>query len=155
MVLCWKYYILQLSKFVASSNRVYLFSLQWSSVPGITHNVQDQGILILSENVDIRFWWKWPKWIFVVAVFSANEFAGFPAGIYLFKFNNGNTRTMWEICSKLTIKTPRWRHFPAVSIGFLWKKERFFKNFLQVIKSFECFRWKCSFQCSKLIKLVF
>ena len=29
-----------------------------------------------------------------------------PAGIYLFKVNNGNTRTMCEICTKLTIKSP-------------------------------------------------
>ena len=29
--------------------------------------------------------------------------------IYLFKVNNGNTRTMCEVCSKLTIKTPEWR----------------------------------------------
>ena len=28
-----------------------------------------------------------------------------PAGIYLFKVNNGNTRTICEICSKLTTKT--------------------------------------------------
>ena len=28
------------------------------------------------------------------------------AGIHLFKVNKGNTRTMREICSKLTIKTP-------------------------------------------------
>ena len=28
-----------------------------------------------------------------------------PAGIYLFRVNDGNTRTMCEICSKLTIKT--------------------------------------------------
>ena len=28
-----------------------------------------------------------------------------PAGIHLFKVNNGNTKTMCEICSKLTIKT--------------------------------------------------
>ena len=28
------------------------------------------------------------------------------AVIYMFKVNNGNTRTMCEICSKLTIKTP-------------------------------------------------
>ena len=28
-----------------------------------------------------------------------------PIDIYLFKFNNGNTRTMCEICSKLTIQT--------------------------------------------------
>ena len=30
----------------------------------------------------------------------------YPAGNYLFKVNNGNTRLMCEICSKLTIKTP-------------------------------------------------
>ena len=30
----------------------------------------------------------------------------YPAGIYLFKINNRNSRTMCEICSKLTIKTP-------------------------------------------------
>ena len=32
-----------------------------------------------------------------------------PAGIYLFKVNNRNTRTMCEICSELTIKTPERR----------------------------------------------
>ena len=30
----------------------------------------------------------------------------YPAGNYMFKVNNGNTRTKCEICSKLTIKTP-------------------------------------------------
>ena len=30
----------------------------------------------------------------------------FPAGIYLLKVNNRNTRTDCEICPKLTIKTP-------------------------------------------------
>ena len=33
----------------------------------------------------------------------------FPAGIYLLKVNNRNTRTKCEICSKLTIKTPERR----------------------------------------------
>ena len=33
------------------------------------------------------------------------------AGIYLLKFNNRNTRTMCEICSKLTMKTPERRHW--------------------------------------------
>ena len=32
-----------------------------------------------------------------------------PAGIYLLKVNNRNTRTRCEICSKLTIKTPEGR----------------------------------------------
>ena len=38
----------------------------------------------------------------------------YPAGTYLFKVNNGNARTMYEICSKATIKTPerwQWRRF--------------------------------------------
>ena len=35
--------------------------------------------------------------------------AFFPFDIYLFKVNNGNTSTMCEICSKLTIKTPERR----------------------------------------------
>ena len=37
----------------------------------------------------------------------------YPAGIYLLKINNRNTRTRCEICSKVTIKIPerrQWRH---------------------------------------------
>ena len=34
-----------------------------------------------------------------------------PAGIYLLKINNRNTRIRGEICSKLTIKTPEWRQW--------------------------------------------
>ena len=37
----------------------------------------------------------------------------YPTGIYLLKVNNRNTRTRYEICSKLTIKLPErreWRH---------------------------------------------
>ena len=36
------------------------------------------------------------------------------AGIYLFKVNNRNTRTKYEICSKLTIKTSV-HHFEHIS----------------------------------------
>ena len=31
----------------------------------------------------------------------------YPGGSYLLKVNNGNTRTMCGICSKLTTKTPK------------------------------------------------
>ena len=34
-----------------------------------------------------------------------------PVGIYLFKVNKRNTRTMCEICSNLTIKTQERRHW--------------------------------------------
>ena len=37
-------------------------------------------------------------------------FKRLPAGIYLLKVNNRNTRTRCVICSKLTIKTPERRH---------------------------------------------
>ena len=35
----------------------------------------------------------------------------YPAGNYIFKVNNRNTKTKCEICSKLTIKIPERRHW--------------------------------------------
>ena len=35
----------------------------------------------------------------------------FPAGIYLFKVNDGDTRTICEICSQLTMKISERRHW--------------------------------------------
>ena len=32
-------------------------------------------------------------------------------GTYLFKVNNGNTRAMFEVCSKFKSKTPKWHHW--------------------------------------------
>ena len=34
-----------------------------------------------------------------------------PAAIYLFKVSNGNIRTIYEVCSKLTRKTPERFHW--------------------------------------------
>ena len=45
----------------------------------------------------------------------------FSAGIYLFKVNNGNTRKMLELCSKLPIKTPerrQWRRNGVFIVNF-------------------------------------
>ena len=44
-----------------------------------------------------------------------------PAGIYLLKVNNRNTRTRCEICSKLTIKTSerrQWRRSGVFIVNF-------------------------------------
>ena len=44
-----------------------------------------------------------------------------PAGNYMFKVNNRNTRTKCEICSKLTIKTPerrKWRRSGVFIVNF-------------------------------------
>ena len=43
--------------------------------------------------------------------FCENYERDFPAGKYMFKVNNRNTRTMCEICSELTIKTPEQRQW--------------------------------------------
>ena len=48
--------------------------------------------------------------IFLYLGTGSKELNEYPASIYLFKFNIKNTRTMCEICSKLTIKTPERRH---------------------------------------------
>ena len=45
----------------------------------------------------------------------------YPAGNYMFKINNRNTRTRCEMCSKLTIKTPErrhWRHSGVFIVNF-------------------------------------
>ena len=46
-----------------------------------------------------------------IIVINNNNKVLIPAGIYLPKVNNRNTRTWSEICSKLAIKTPEWRHW--------------------------------------------
>ena len=38
-------------------------------------------------------------------------------GIYLFKVNSRNTRTICEICSKLTIKTPERRQWQCAKVS--------------------------------------
>ena len=48
----------------------------------------------------------------------------YPAGIYLLKFNNRNTKTRCEICSKLTIKTQgafivNFEHLSHLNLVFL------------------------------------
>ena len=47
-----------------------------------------------------------------------------PAGNYLLKVNNRNTRKRCEICSKLTIKTPERRHWRWHSLPWAGKFDR-------------------------------
>ena len=47
-----------------------------------------------------------------------------PAGIYLFKINNGNTRLIWVIYSKLTIKRPEWSHWKILQNESQIKSDR-------------------------------
>ena len=54
-------------------------------------------ILVSKKNADI----------FCKVIIEKNRLTPcFPAGNYMFKVNNRNTRTRCEICSKLTIKIP-------------------------------------------------
>ena len=58
-----------------------------------------------------------PKWNFISVKMATMN----PAGIYLLKGNNKNTRTKCEICSKLTIKTPErpyWRRAVVFIVNF-------------------------------------
>ena len=43
---------------------------------------------------------------FKISLRTIQIWSFFPTEIYSFKASNGNTRTIREICSKLTIKTP-------------------------------------------------
>ena len=48
---------------------------------------------------------------YIVLIYQGRENTPIKAGIYFFKIKNGNTRAKCEICSKLTMKTPEWRHW--------------------------------------------
>ena len=56
-----------------------------------------------------------------ISLIMSNKFKRInPAGIYLLKVNNRNTRTRWKICSNLTIKTldANWHHSGAFIFNF-------------------------------------
>ena len=55
--------------------------------------------------------------IFEIELFNANNLSLHSplAGIYLFKVNNGNTRTICEICSKLTVSSKLKVNFEQIS----------------------------------------
>ena len=57
----------------------------------------------------------------------------------LFKVNNRNTRTRYEICSELTIKTPRRRHWLCIV----------FKSLMSFWFIY-CFLWTCLTPCSRV-----
>ena len=68
----------------------------------------------------------------------------YPAGNYMFKVNNRNTRTRCETCSKLTIKTPErrhWRHRYGVFIVNLKHILHFFLVFLLLTLSKHSVHW--------------
>ena len=75
-------------------------------------NIMSSGLiqrfcLPVMQLIQLSFWFLTTKSIIhFVAKLLRN-----PAGIYLLKVNNRNTRTRCEICSKLTIKTPERRHW--------------------------------------------
>ena len=63
---------------------------------------------------------QWPKWVKRIKLMLAS-LSNNPAGIYLLKVNNRNTRKRCEICSKLTIKTPeqrQWRRCGVFIVNF-------------------------------------
>ena len=67
--------------------------------------------------------------------FCTNVSTTIPATIYLFKVNYGNSRTMYKICSKLTIKTPERRQKDHAFFTKLHLKAAglFMYNFLDVV----------------------
>ena len=53
--------------------------------------------------------------IIVPFFLTISVYFSIPAGIYLFKVNIVNTRTVWEICSKLITTSPEQRHHDVMT----------------------------------------
>ena len=73
--------------------------------------ISSRGVLTQGESNYLLVNKNWES-----SYFQVNNYWGvlfpeeYPAGNYMFKINNRNTRTRCEICLNLTIKTPERRH---------------------------------------------
>ena len=99
-----------------------------------------------------------PSWKKNLCQCQTNQYLNLlPAGNYMFKVNNRNTRTRCEICSKLTIKTAERRHWRRSGV-FIVNFEHIshlcssvsFVNFEHVIAGWACiFIIHCSYRHHK------
>ena len=101
----------------------------WDSTAMITYFVNKAELLHINENYRAIL----SKWTITTKAF--------PAGNYMFKVNNRNTRTRCEICSKLRIKTPERCHWRR-SVVFIVNFEQILH--LDLMLSF-FFNWKSYF----------
>ena len=67
-----------------------------------------------------------------------------PAGIYLLKIDNKNTRKKCKICSKLTIKTPKRHHWTYLGL---------YKTFMVTLVSKVVSSWNSLTICQKISKI--
>ena len=103
------------------SCRILTFLKKYSNICKISAKCMLSFSLLLIT----RTLYRWEKKIIPSIILREN-----PDGIYLFKINNGNTRAMCEICSKLTINTPERRQW-------LLNLNRFYT----MLCCFHCWQW--------------
>ena len=105
-----KNYVRQLSRLLETSSRKY-YKVLFPASPFF-----QTSITFHNRNQSFDFYWKSNNW-FLYEIQNWAEMGykiygqvfcysrkAFPAGIYLLKVNNRNTRARCQICSKLTIK---------------------------------------------------
>ena len=90
-----------------------------------------KNVLMRAER---KVYFPWEHMSFFVAIMlRASSRRAYPAGIYLLKVNNRNTRTRFEKCSKLTIKTPQRRQWRCSGV--------FIVNFQHILHLVLVFLW--------------
>ena len=91
--------------------------MQWNHhsflLMGICHKVKQKALYIIFKGLSIAKSCLSPDNESSMASFSNATLAG----IYLFKVNNGNSRTTCYLCSKLTIMTLKRRHWRSSGIS--------------------------------------
>ena len=89
--------------FVVTINQVYL-SFIW--LISLDRNERRKNGSEFESSLKLHIFWAKSGFSETKGLYShwLVSYSIIPAGIYLFKVNNGNTRKTCEICSKLTIK---------------------------------------------------
>ena len=87
----------------------------------VQHRREIARFILYEFNLYLNIELKSIAWDFANVKSLLDFIFGISAGIYLFKFNNKNTRIRCEIRSKLTVKTPerrRWRRSDVFFVNF-------------------------------------
>ena len=87
----------------SSSCRIFLTSFFWSSRQALQSNILDNNSFLKKKKIETQLQYDAHNILMLKDLVFLT--ATYPAGNYMFKINNRNTRTRSEICSKLTIKT--------------------------------------------------
>ena len=101
--------------------------------------IENRTKIVLGKSYEDRTWKKFNLTRKLISIYQADN--------NLFKVTNGNTRTIWEICSKIKIKTPGQRHWRRSGVFFVN-----FEQISRIVLVFLLWLWTSKYRQAKSLQ---